>query len=102
MGTPVAAYNALFEAIKHFKNNMDQKLNVPTLIFLDTKDEFVSYRKLKQIIKNKRLHQWKLHPVKKNTTGAKGKMHHLIIDKSSIGKGAWDEMRRRIIHHLLT
>ncbi len=101
MGTPVAAYRALFKAIEHFKKNMGQKLNVPTLIFLDTKDEFVSYRKLKQIIKNEGLHQWKLHPIKKNTTGSKGKMHHLIIDESSIGKEAWNKMRGFIIHHLL-
>ena len=101
MGTPVAAYSALFEAIEHFKKNMGQRLNVPTLIFLDTKDEFVSYRKLKQIIKDEGLHQWELHPVKKNTTGAKGKMHHLIIDESSIGKDAWNKMRGLIIHHLL-
>jgi hypothetical protein len=96
----VAAYNALFKAIEHLNKNMGQKLNVPTLIFLDTKDEFVSYRKLKQIIKNEELHQWKLHPVK-NRTGAKGKMHHLIIDESSIGKDAWNKMRGLIIHHLL-
>jgi len=100
-GTPVAGYNALFEAIEHFNKNMAQKLNVPTLIFIDTRDEFVSYRRLKRIIKNGGLHQWKLYPVKKKTMGAKEKMHHLIIDESSIGKDAWNEMRGRIIHHLL-
>ena len=100
-GTPVAAYNALFEAIEHFNKNMAQKLNVPTIIFIDKQDELVSYRRLKRIIKNRRLHQWKLNLVKKSTTGAKEKMHHLIIDESSIGKDAWNEMRELIIHHLL-
>jgi hypothetical protein len=100
-GTPVAGYNALFEAIEHFKKNIAAKLNVPTLIFIDTQDELVSYRRLKRIIKNGKLHQWRLHPVKKDTTGAKEKMHHLIIDESSIGKDAWNEMRALIIHHLL-
>jgi len=100
-GTPVAGYNALFEAIEHFKKKMAAKLNVPTLIFIDTRDELVSYRRLKRIIKNGELHQWRLHPVKKSTTGVKEKMHHLIIDESSIGKDAWNEMRGRIIHHLL-
>ena len=100
-GTPVAAYNALFEAIEHFNKNMASKLNVPTLIFIDTRDELVSYRRLKRIIKNGGLHQWKLHPVIKSTTGAKEKMHHLIIDESSIGKNAWNERRGLIIHHLL-
>ncbi|MBU0768990.1 MAG: hypothetical protein KJ687_07860 [Proteobacteria bacterium] len=97
----MAAYIALFEAIEHFNKNMLQKLNVPTLIFIDTRDEFVSYRRLKRIIKNGELHQWRLHPVKKSTTGAKEKMHHLIIDESSIGKDAWNEMSKLIIHHLL-
>jgi esterase/lipase len=100
-GTPVAAYNALFEAIEHFNKDMAQKLNVPTIIFIDKQDKLVSYRRLKRIIKNGRLHQWKLHLVKKNTTGAKERMHHLIIDESSIGKDAWNEMRELIIHHLL-
>jgi len=100
-GTPVAGYNALFEAIEHFKNNMAAKLNVPTLIFIDTRDELVSYRRLKHIIKNGKLHRWRLNPVKKNTTGAKDKLHHLIIDESSLGKEAWNEMRGRIIHHLI-
>jgi len=97
----VAGYNALFEAIEHFKKNMAAKLNVPTLIFIDTRDELVSHRRLKRIIKNGELHQWRLHPLKKSKTGAKGKMHHLIVDESSIGKDAWNEMRGRIIHHLL-
>lgn len=100
-GTPVAGYNALFEAIEHFKKNMAAKLNVPTLIFIDSQDELVSYRRLKRIIKNGKLHRWRLHPVKKHTTGAKEKMHHLIIDESSLGKDAWNEMSGRIIHHLL-
>jgi len=100
-GTPMAAYNALFEGIEHFNKNMTQKLNVPTIIFIDKQDELVSHRRLKHIIKNRGLHQWRLHPIKKHTTDAKEKMHHLIIDESSIGKDEWNEMRKHIIHHLL-
>ena len=100
-GTPVAAYNALFEAIGHFNKNMTKKLNVPTIIFIDKQDELVSYQKLKRVVKNGGLHQWRLFPVKKHITSAKEKMHHLIIDESSIGKNAWNEMRRLIINHLL-
>jgi alpha-beta hydrolase superfamily lysophospholipase len=100
-GTPIAGYNALFEAIEQFNKNMSQKLNVPTLVFMHKQDELVSYRRLNRFIKNRRLHQWKLHPVKKHATGAKEKTHHLIIDESSIGKDAWNEMRGCIIRHLL-
>jgi esterase/lipase len=101
-GTPMAGYIALFEGIEHFNKNMAPKLNVPTIIFINKQDELVSYRRLKRIIKIGGLHQWKLHPVEKNTTGAKEKMHHLIIDESSIGKDAWNEMRGLIVHHLLS
>ena len=97
----MAAYNALFEGIEHLKKNMTQKLNVPTIIFIDKQDELVSHRRLKRIIKNRALHQWRLHPVKKHITDAKEKMHHLIIDESSIGKDTWNEMRKHIINHLL-
>jgi len=100
-GTPMAGYIALLEGIEHFNKNMTPKLNVPTIIFLNKQDELVSYRRLKRIIKIGGLHQWKLHPVEKNTPGAKEKMHHLIIDESSIGKDAWNEMRGLIVHHLL-
>jgi len=100
-GTPMAGYIALLEGIEHFNKNMTPKLNVPTIIFLNKQDELVSYRRLKRIIKIGGLHQWKLCPVEKNTTGAKEKMHHLIIDESSIGKDAWNEMRGLIVHHLL-
>ena len=97
----MTAYLALFEAIEHFNKNRAQKLNVPTLILIDKQDELVSYRRLQRIIKNRELHQWRLHPVKKNKAGAKEKMHHLIIDESSMGKVVWNEMKGRIIHHLL-
>ena len=97
----MAGYIALFEGIEHFNKNMAPKLNVPTIIFINKQDELVSYRRLKRIIKIRGLHQWKLHPVEKNTPGAKEKMHHLIIDESSIGKDAWNEMRGLIVHHLL-
>lgn len=100
-GTPIAGYNALFEAIKHFNKNMTQKLNIPTLIFIDKKDELVSYRRLQRILKIGRLYQWKLHPVIKSSTGYPKKMHHLIVDGSSMGKDAWDGMTGLIIHHLL-
>jgi esterase/lipase len=100
-GTPMAAYNALFEGIEHFNKNMGRKLNVPTLVFLSKQDELVSYRKLKRFIKDWELNQWKLHTVNKSATGAKNTIHHLIIDESSIGKDTWNEMRELIIHHLL-
>jgi len=97
----MAAYNALFEGLDHFNKNMSRKLNVPTLIIISKQDELVSYQRLKRFIIDWELHRWKLRPIKKRTTGAEEKMHHLIIDELSVGKDAWNEMSTLIIHHLL-
>ena len=100
-GTPMAAYNSMFEAVKHFNKNVNPKINVPTLIFIDRQDELISYRGLKRLVKNEQLDQWKFHHVQKGKTGVKEKMRHLIIDEPSVGKDMWQEMRIAIINHLL-
>ena len=47
-GTPMAGYNALFEALKGVAPKVGPKANVPTLVFIDKKDELVSYGRLKK------------------------------------------------------
>ena len=100
-GTPVAAYNALFNAIEHFRKNLNPKLNVPTLILIDKRDELVSYYKLKRLVENERLHQWKFYHIQKGKDAVRGTLRHLIIDESSVGKEMWKEMRRAMVEHLL-
>lgn len=100
-GTPMAAYNSVFEAVKHFNKTVNYEINVPTLIFIDRQDELISYRGLKRLVKNEQLDQWKFHHVQKGKTGVKEKMRHLIIDEPSVGKDMWQEMRIAIIDHLL-
>jgi len=100
-GTPVAAYNALFNAIEHFRNNLNPKLNVPTLIFICKRDELVSYYKLKRLVEKERLDQWKFYHIQKGKDAVRGTLRHLIIDESSVGKEMWKEMRRAMVEHLL-
>ena len=97
----MAAYNALFDTIKHFKQNVGSKLNVPTVIFIDKKDEFVSYQGLERIVKAEKIGRWKFHFLKKGKVGVREKKHHLIIDEPSLGKDGWDEVRNKLIMHLL-
>jgi pimeloyl-ACP methyl ester carboxylesterase len=99
-GTPMAAYNALFEAITHFKQQADQKLNVPTIIFIDKEDELVSYRKLKRLVKEKKLGRWKFHFLKKGRIGVLERVHHLILDERSLGKEVWGEVGQQMTRHL--
>ena len=99
-GTPMAAYNALFEAAKHFKNNLDSKINAPTVIFIDEQDELISFFGLEAMIQKHKLDQWKLKPVEKDETATETEMHHLIIDEASVGKQTWKEIVGTTITHL--
>jgi len=100
-GTPMAAYIALFETIKHFNQNVSPKLNVPTVIFIDKQDELVSYRELKRLVKIEKLDRWEFHFLQKGKIGVQENLHHLIIDERSLGKDVWDKVQKQIIRHLL-
>ena len=100
-GTPMAAYNALFETIKYFNQHIGPKLNIPTIIFIDQQDELVSYRKLKRRVEKETLDQWQFHLLEKGKTGVQEKMHHLIIDEPSVGTDTWKQMKIIMIEHLL-
>ena len=100
-GTPVAAYNALFEALDHFEENAGSKLNVPTLIFIDKQDEFIPLRGLKELVEEYKLDQWQFFIVQKEEEMEAGTFHHHILDASSTGEGVWQDMMLAATGHLL-
>jgi esterase/lipase len=100
-GTPIAAYNALFEMYAHLENNLNPKINIPTVVFIDKQDELISFSGLQNMVQDQNLDQWKIHPVKKDKTATKIKMHHLIIDEASVGNNMWHEIVGVTITHLL-
>ncbi len=99
-GTPMAGYNALFDSLKNFAGNAGPSLNVPTLVFIDQKDEIVSYRRLKQMVQDENLDQWQIYIVHKESTGEPAKIHHLIIDAPSTGENVWKDMMQAMVAHL--
>lgn len=99
-GLPIAAYNALFTALQHFKNNLTLKLNVPTLVFIDREDELVSYKGLMQIARQQQLDAWSFHLIEKGKIGLKERMHHLLIDQGSVGANMWRKIKQAMIQHL--
>lgn len=99
-GTPVAAYNALFEGLKHFEKHVSQRLNVPTLIFIDEDDEFIPARAFKKLKSEKKLDRWRLYIVKKEAAANRDAFHHHIIDESSTGKTVWQKMMKTTIRYL--
>ena len=101
-GTPMAAYNALFDMHAHFENHQNPKrINIPTVVFIDAEDELVSDNRLNEIVREQKLDRWKIHPVKKDDTATRVKMHHLIIDAASVGGRMWQEIVDITIMHLL-
>ena len=100
-GTPMAGYNALFDSLKNFAGHVGPSVNVPTLVFIDQKDEMVSYRRLKQMVQDENLDQWQIYIVHKESSGEPAKIHHLIIDAPSTGEYVWKDMMQAMVSHLL-
>jgi pimeloyl-ACP methyl ester carboxylesterase len=99
-GTPVAAYNALFEGLKHFEKHVSRRLNVPTLIFIDEDDEFIPVRAFENLKKEKKLNRWRIYIVKKDAAANRDAFHHHIIDESSTGKTVWQKMMETTLMYL--
>ena len=100
-GTPIAAYNAMFEMHDHLANHLDPKINLPTAVFIDKQDELISFSGLEEMVQKQNLDQWKIYPVKKERRATEIKMHHLIIDEASVGEQMWKEIADSTIMHLL-
>lgn len=100
-GTPIAAYNALFEGLNRFNKNAGSKINVPTLIFIDGQDEFIPLMKLKELVEEKRWTQWQFYIVEKDKSAQGKTFYHHIIDAYSTGKLVWQDMIKAAVNHLL-
>jgi alpha-beta hydrolase superfamily lysophospholipase len=100
-GTPVAAYNALFDGIDQFDKNADQKLNVPTLIFMDRQDEFIPLQKLKELVEKQGWNQWQFYIVEKDKSARDETFYHHIIDASATGESVWQDMMKAALNHLM-
>ena len=99
-GTPMAAYNALFDMYQHFENHPDPKINVPTVVFIDKHDELISFSGLQNMVRDQKLDRWEIHSVEKDKTATKVKMHHLIIDEAAVGEKTWQQIVDVTIAHL--
>lgn len=99
-GTPIGAYNALFEALRCFERGVDERINVPTIVFVDMQDEFIDYEGLQLLLREKNLDKWLMVPVHKDKDVADTMPHHIIIDRQSVGTQAWETIITTIKAHL--
>ena len=89
----------MFEACDYFNKNANDKLNKPTLIFIDEKDEFVPFVKLNEIITQRKLDRWQVHVVRKDNYIGEKVSYHLIIDKDSVGPQMWSQIKKAMKKH---
>ncbi len=97
---PIAIYNALFDCMDHAREQIDQRLNIPTMIFIDPSDELISMRGLFDFIEKKKLTQWSLNSVSVDESTLETSYHHLIIDDRAVGQNQWRVILGQIKHFL--
>jgi esterase/lipase len=99
-GTPMAAYRAVFEAVADFEKNGGPRLNIPTAIFVDEKDEFISLAELRETVACLGLDRWRVHWVQKGPDGRESLSHHVLIDETSVGIDTWRTISALIRQHV--
>ncbi|MHB8771549.1 MAG: alpha/beta hydrolase [Syntrophales bacterium] len=99
-GTPVAGYKALLEALDHFQAHITSALNVPTIVFLDRDDEFISSDHLEEMISRNNLDLWNILTIRKKRPEPPC-AYHLLIDEAVTGKDVWERMAGSLLSHLL-
>jgi len=86
---PLALYQILFSEVKKVVQSEAQKLNIPTLIVIDPKDELISYTKLVQYVKRFQLTRYQIITLNDNLKSRRTQYHHLILDEESMGTTNW-------------
>jgi len=100
-GTPMAGYKAVFEAHNHFQKHINAALNVPTIVFMDPEDEFISFDKLREMVSRSNLDRWKIITIRKTRPEIAPCAHHLLIDEAVTGKEVWAQTVGSLLAHLL-
>lgn len=99
-GTPMSAYNSLFQIIEEVDQLPQNKVNIPTLVISDPEDNLTDPEQIKVWIKQNKLYNWKQIKVKQRPQNEYIFNHHLIIDKYTAGLHTWDKISATIINFL--
>lgn len=93
--TSFAAYNALFELNKSWKQSAkDVSKSIPTVIFLAKDDELVDSQSIAE--KTKEHQQWTVVWLDNRASQLNPKYHHLMLDEASLGADSWKKMKNGI------
>lgn len=87
--------NEIFKLIDDVKSKNLELINIPTLVFLNPRDELISLKKTIKFIKKSNLSNWKVSKLTPKRKLWPPMFHHLIVDEMSVG-GEWQKMQNEI------
>ena len=97
---PVAAENALYKSQRLVWSRDGSRLQIPTLIFVDPKDEYVSESGLRNFIDTRNLTaKWNLQEVTKDGN-AGSTFHHDLLNEKSLGASKFESLSVNIENFL--
>ena len=73
--------------------------NIPTIIFMDPKDELVSLNRILKFKRKNNLQNWQIIQTTNANHLLKESFHHLIIDERSLGKAHWKGLLELLEKH---
>ncbi|MEH0156329.1 alpha/beta fold hydrolase [Limibacter armeniacum] len=97
---PINFYQNLLTLKRTLERNQFRNTNLPTLVIMDTKDEMVSYKKLKRGLAQYHLTNWKVKEIVVTRRLNGRKWHHLIIAEKSLGKIENEKLWQSVAHFL--
>jgi esterase/lipase len=93
---PLHIYEILFNEEKRVLRSGFNKLNIPTLVIIDPKDELVSYKKLLKQVNVFGLTHYRLAVLDHSLKDRSQPYHHLVVDEQTMGKRNWEMATREI------
>lgn len=93
---PLKVYKIMFKKEKALYSSRFTKVNIPTLILIDPKDELISYRKLKRLKKKFSLTNHEIVTLDSDLKARGGEYHHLIINEATMGVQNWKMVTARL------
>ena len=93
---PLKAYDALHHIYSSVKKKRFAHANVPTLVFMDPKDETMSLEVLTRTIEDCELKQWEILELDSDHIHEHARFHHMIMDKNTMGPHNWE----LFVHHV--
>jgi len=99
---PFTAFEVLFRNERKLIETQFHSSNIPTLIFIDPKDELISYKKLVGYSRRFALTNHEVVVLDSNLRVRQSLYHHLIVSEQTMGRQNWEMVTQRMAAFLFT